>query len=97
MAIKFADIEAAHLAIRQALVVTLSVGPATLLSMTGTEIYLKLEKLQYTASFKERTVLNRLRALSEEKARRGVIAASAGNHAQGVAYHAKRLGIRQQS
>lgn len=93
MSIKFADIEAAHHAVREAIIVTPSVRSATLSSITGAEIYLKLENLQYTASFKERGALNRLRALSEEKARRGVIAASAGNHAQGVAYHAKRLGI----
>ena len=94
MAIKFADIEAAHIAVREAIVATPSVRSITLSSITGAEIYLKLENLQYTASFKERGALNRLSALSEEEAHRGVITASAGNHAQGVAYHAKRLGIQ---
>jgi threonine dehydratase len=62
--------------------------------MFGCTIWLKFENLQFTASFKERGALNRLTALSEAERRRGVIAMSAGNHAQGVAYHAKRLGIR---
>ncbi len=63
---------------------------------TGLEIYLKLENLQRTGAFKERGALNKLLTLSEEERRRGVIAASAGNHAQGVAFHASRLGIRAQ-
>ena len=56
-------------------------------------VWLKFENLQFTAAFKERGALNRLLALTEDERRRGVIAMSAGNHAQGVAYHAKRLGI----
>ena len=56
-------------------------------------VWLKFENLQFTAAFKERGALNRLLALSDDERRRGVIAMSAGNHAQGVAYHAKRLGI----
>ena len=63
---------------------------------TGLEIYLKLENLQRTGAFKERGALNKLLTLSEKERRRGVIAASAGNHAQGVAFHASRLGIRAQ-
>ena len=62
--------------------------------MTGNDIYLKLENLQMTGSFKERGALNKLMTLSEKQAACGVIAASAGNHAQGVAYHSSRLGIR---
>ena len=62
--------------------------------MTGHEVYLKLENLQMTGSFKERGALNRLLLLTAEESARGVVAASAGNHAQGVAYHATRLGIR---
>ena len=62
--------------------------------MTGHEVYLKLENLQMTGSFKERGALNRLALLTAEEAARGVIAASAGNHAQGVAYHATRRGVR---
>jgi len=65
----------------------------TLSDMLGCEVWLKFENLQFTASFKERGALNRLAALSEDERRRGVIAVSAGNHAQGVAYHAARLGI----
>ena len=57
-------------------------------------MFLKFENLQFTASFKERGALNRLLALSSEERRRGVIAMSAGNHAQAVAYHAARLGVR---
>ena len=56
-------------------------------------IWLKFENLQFTAAFKERGALNRLLALEDRERRRGVIAMSAGNHAQGVAYHARRLGI----
>ena len=66
----------------------------TLSRMTGHEVYLKLENLQMTGSFKERGALNRIAQLTEEEAARGVIAASAGNHAQGVAYHATRRGVR---
>src|ERR1700760_4988063 len=62
--------------------------------LTGHEVYLKLENLQMTGSFKERGALNRLSVLTREEAARGVVAASAGNHAQGVAYHATRRGIR---
>src|SRR5580698_5814898 len=62
--------------------------------LTGQQVYLKLENLQMTGSFKERGALNRLSLLAKEEAARGVVGASAGNHAQGVAYHATRLGIR---
>src|SRR5229473_7370553 len=65
----------------------------TLSDITGASLWLKFENLQFTATFKERGALNRLSALSAEERRRGVIAASAGNHAQGVAYHAARLSI----
>src|ERR1700735_4843043 len=68
--------------------------PALALSATiGLDIVLKLETLQRTGSFKERGALNRLTHLSAEERSRGVIAMSAGNHAQGAAYHAQRLGI----
>ncbi len=62
-------------------------------ALTGAEVWLKLENLQFTASFKDRGALYRLQALSELERGLGVIAISAGNHAQGVAYHAGRLGI----
>jgi len=65
----------------------------TLSEITGATAWLKFENQQFTASFKERGAYNRLSTLSPEERRRGVIAMSAGNHAQGVAYHAKRLGI----
>src|SRR5919108_229867 len=62
----------------------------TLSRLSGCELYLKFENLQFTASFKERGALNKLLSLSGEARRRGVIAMSAGNHAQAVAYHAAR-------
>src|SRR5689334_24807892 len=65
----------------------------TLSRLAGCEVYLKFENLQFTASFKERGALNKLLSLDENQRRRGVIAMSAGNHAQAVAYHAARLGI----
>ena len=65
----------------------------TLSDIIGAEIWLKFENLQFTAAYKERGALNKLLQLSDEERSRGVIAASAGNHAQAVAYHAKRLGI----
>jgi threonine dehydratase len=65
----------------------------TLSDITGADLWLKFENLQFTATFKERGALNRLSALSADERRRGVVAASAGNHAQGVAYHAALLSI----
>jgi threonine dehydratase len=65
----------------------------TLSGIAGAQLYLKFENHQFTASFKERGALNKLLSLTAEQRARGVIAASAGNHAQGVAYHARRLGI----
>jgi threonine dehydratase len=66
----------------------------TLSRLTGAEVWLKFENLQFTASFKERGALNKLLSLDDAARKRGVIAMSAGNHAQGVAYHATRLGVR---
>jgi threonine dehydratase len=66
----------------------------TLSALAGCELWLKFENLQFTASFKERGALNKLLTLGESERRRGVIAMSAGNHAQGVAYHAARMGVR---
>jgi threonine dehydratase len=65
----------------------------TLSEITGAEVWVKFENLQFTAAYKERGALNKLLQLSEADRKRGVIAASAGNHAQGLAYHAARLGI----
>ena len=66
----------------------------TLSDITGAQVFLKFENLQFTASFKERGACNKLSQLTEHEKRCGVIAMSAGNHAQGVAYHAQRLGLR---
>ena len=87
------DIHAAAETIRGAVVETPCSYSRTLSNICGCDIWLKFENLQFTSSFKERGALNRLMALSPEQRRRGVIAMSAGNHAQGVAYHARRLGI----
>ncbi len=65
----------------------------TLSNIAGCDIWLKFENLQFTSSFKERGALNKLSSLNPEQRRKGVVATSAGNHAQGVAYHAGRLGI----
>jgi len=88
-----ADIHAAADVIRGAVVETPCSYSRTLSAICGCDLWLKFENLQFTSSFKERGALNRLTALSAEERGRGVIAMSAGNHAQGVAYHAKRLGI----
>ncbi|MEM9739385.1 MAG: threonine ammonia-lyase [Pseudomonadota bacterium] len=65
----------------------------TLSDITGAEVFIKFENMQFTAAFKERGALNKLFHLSEDEKKRGIIAASAGNHAQGVAFHAQRLNI----
>jgi threonine dehydratase len=92
--ITLADIEAAAKVLHGAVADTDFDLSRTLSAMTeASEVWLKFENLQFTASFKERGALNRLAALTPDERRRGVIAVSAGNHAQGVAYHASRLGI----
>ena len=93
MTVTLGDIERAAAAIRGAVVETPCVRSLTLSEITGAEIWLKMENEQYTGSFKDRGALVRMLDLDEGQRRRGVIAMSAGNHAQGVAYHAKRLGI----
>jgi threonine dehydratase len=65
----------------------------TLSEITGAEVWVKFENLQFTAAFKERGALNKLALMSADERARGVIAASAGNHAQGLAYHAARMGV----
>ena len=65
----------------------------TLSEITGAQVWVKFENLQFTASYKERGALNKLLKLSDDEKARGVIAASAGNHAQGLAYHGQRLGV----
>jgi len=91
--VSFADITEAARRIAGSVVQTPFIRSLTLSEITGTEIWLKLENLQFTASFKERGAANRLMTLTPDEAARGVIAMSAGNHAQAVAYHAQRLGI----
>ena len=87
------DVQAAAAAIAGSVIVTECDRSRTLSEICGCELWLKFENLQFTSTFKERGALNRLMALSPDERRRGVIAMSAGNHAQGVAYHARRLGI----
>ena len=89
----FADIQDAARHIQPALVRTPIRHSRTLSGIAGCEVWLKFENRQFTASFKERGALNRILSLSEGEKARGVAAMSAGNHAQGVAYHAGRLGI----
>jgi threonine dehydratase len=89
----FDDIEAAARRLRGQIVDTPFLHSETLSAITGAEIWLKFENHQFTASFKERGAYNRLSQLDAEERRRGVVAMSAGNHAQGVAYHGRRLGI----
>src|SRR6266478_10168583 len=93
MPVTIDDIRAAAKRIAGAVEQTPFVRSRTLSKLTGAEIFLKFENLQFTASFKERGALNKLLSLSEAERKRGVIAMSAGNHAQAVAYHAARLGI----
>ena len=88
------DIEQAALRLNGHLLDTPCVESRTLSQITGAQIFLKFENLQYTASFKERGACNKLSQLTLQERQRGVIAMSAGNHAQGVAYHAQRLGLR---
>lgn len=87
------DIEAAAGVLAGAVRQTSFDRSRTLSDITGAGVWLKFENLQFTATFKERGALNRLSALSADERQRGVIACSAGNHAQGVAYHAARLNI----
>ena len=93
MTITLKEVQSAAIAIRGSLVETPCLHSRTLSQISGAEVYLKFENHQFTASFKERGALNKLLSLAKEERTRGVIAASAGNHAQGLAYHAKRLGI----
>jgi threonine dehydratase len=87
------DIRAAAERIDGAVIRTPMLVSRTLSEIIGAEIWLKFENLQFTAAYKERGALNKLLQLTPEERARGIIAASAGNHAQAVAYHAKRLGI----
>lgn len=90
----YADIQAASARLRDQVLQTPCVESQTLSQIVGAQVFLKFENLQFTASFKERGASNRLQLLSAEEKARGVVAMSAGNHAQGVAYHAQRMGLR---
>ena len=92
-AISVDDVRAAAGRIAGAVEHTPSVHSRTLSRLTGAQVFLKFENLQFTASFKERGAFNKLASLDPGQRAKGVIACSAGNHAQGVAYHAHRLGI----
>ncbi len=87
------DVRAAAARIEGHVVRTPTLHSKTLSAITGAQIWLKFENLQFTAAYKERGALNALLLLSDEERRRGVIAASAGNHAQGLSYHGTRLGV----
>ena len=87
------DIRAAAARIEGAVINTAMDYSRTLSAITGADIWLKFENLQFTAAYKERGALNAMLLMDPDKAKRGVIAASAGNHAQGLSYHGKRLGI----
>ncbi|AMK22650.1 MULTISPECIES: threonine ammonia-lyase [unclassified Sphingobium] len=87
------DILAARVRISGSVVHTPTLVSQTLSAMFGCKVYLKFENLQFTAAYKERGALNRLLQLDEKAKKKGIIAASAGNHAQGLAYHGKRLGV----
>ena len=91
-----ADIHAAMGRIRDSIYLSPCARSEDLSHLTGNSVYLKLDNLQRTGAFKERGALNKLLTLTAEERACGVIAASAGNHAQGVAYHAGRHGVRAQ-
>ena len=93
MPVTLEDVQRAATAIKGAIETTPFHHSRTLSQVTGADVYLKFENLQFTASFKERGALNKLLSLTLAERKAGVIAMSAGNHAQGVAYHASRLGI----
>ncbi|MGE6696993.1 threonine ammonia-lyase [Hyphomonas sp. NPDC076900] len=93
MPVSLADIQAAAKVLEGQIERTELSHSKTLSAITGAQVWVKLENRQFTAAFKERGALNKLVKLSDKEKKAGVIAASAGNHAQGVAYHARRLGI----
>jgi threonine dehydratase len=91
--VTLADVQAAAKVLEGNIERTELARSRTLSAITGADVWIKFENRQFTAAFKERGALNKLSKLTADEKRRGVIAASAGNHAQGVAYHARRLGI----
>jgi threonine dehydratase len=93
MTLTFDDILAAQARLKGHIERTPCRRSQTLSEITGAEVWIKFENLQFTAAYKERGALNKLLQLTDEEKQRGVIAASAGNHSQGLAYHAARLGV----
>lgn len=93
MSVTFQDIVSAREKIKDSVILTPTVKATRLSLRFGIDLYLKLENLQHTSAFKARGALNKLLSLEDDPDREGVIACSAGNHAQGVAYNATRLGI----
>jgi threonine dehydratase len=93
LSITLEDVRAAQLRIGEQISNTPCLHSRTLTQLTGAEVYIKFENLQFTASFKERGALNRLLQLDSRERQRGVCTMSAGNHGQALAYHAHRLGI----
>jgi threonine dehydratase len=93
MSITLDDVRAAAAILQGHVVATPCLHSRTLSEITGAQVWLKFENHQFTASFKERGALNKLASLTHAQRAAGVIAVSAGNHAQGVAYHARQLGI----
>src|SRR5271167_5216 len=92
--IQLSDIQAALARIRDDIRVSPCTHSETFSGLTNNSIFLKLDNQQRTGAFKERGALNKLLTLTSDERARGVIAASAGNHAQGVSYHAQRQGSR---
>src|ERR1700759_4751394 len=92
--IELSNIQVAMGRIRESIRISPCTSSETFSALTGNSIFLKLDNQQRTGAFKERGALNKLLTLTEEERSHGVVAASAGNHAQGVAYHAGRHGIR---
>jgi threonine dehydratase len=95
--VTLSDILQAADRIRGAVVRTPTMHSRTLSEVTGAEVWVKFENLQFTAAYKERGALNKLLQMGEVRRSRGVIAASAGNHAQAVAYHGRRWACRSPS
>lgn len=93
MPVNLSVIEAARKRLKDSVIVTPCLYARTLSALTGVDLFIKFENLQFTASFKERGALNRLLLLGQEERKNGVCAMSAGNHAQAVAHHSHRLGI----
>jgi threonine dehydratase len=93
LSVTLSDIQAAARRIEGAVIRTPTLLSRTLSQVTGAQVWVKFENLQFTAAYKERGALNKLLLMEETRRSRGVIAASAGNHAQALAYHGRRLGV----